>query len=364
MGGTGIAVRDGFNLNYVNPASYGAISPPASSIFEMGFYIENNSHRTNELSESKTNGSLSNLNYWFKLKPQWSSIVGLSPYSSVSYKINTTRSLGEAGDVDYTYEGSGTISQLYWGNGFTILKNLAIGFNISYLFGSIGKSESIYADQSGSLIFDNKIYTNKFTIDVGAQYEVRLKNGKSLVVGAIADNGATFKASQKNYLHNGLWDTLNTSTDERLKYSVPRSLGFGVAWQTNRHIVAGDVIFDDWSTAISADDNAIFHDTWKWSAGYLYRGNPNATNYFGSVSLRAGAYFQNYHLQVKENILPWWGISAGISMPVFDNRSSINLTYSFNQLGTLKGGLILQRSQQIMVDVIVRDLWGMHRKFD
>ena len=102
MGGTGIAVRDGFNLNYVNPASYGSIASPVSSVFEMGFYVEHNDYRTTDLSESRTNGSLSNINYWFKFLPQWSSTVGLTPFSSVSYKINTTRSLGGISDVNYT----------------------------------------------------------------------------------------------------------------------------------------------------------------------------------------------------------------------------------------------------------------------
>ena len=76
MGGTGIAVRDGFNLNYVNPASYGSIASPVSSVFEMGFYVEHNDYRTTELSESRTNGSLSNINYWFKFLATWSSTVG------------------------------------------------------------------------------------------------------------------------------------------------------------------------------------------------------------------------------------------------------------------------------------------------
>ena len=105
MGGTGIAVRDGFNLNYQNPASYGSIASPVSSVFEMGFYVEQNNYRTADLSESRTNGSLSNINYWFKFLPQWSSMVGLTPFSTVSYKINTTRSLGRISDVDYSYEG-------------------------------------------------------------------------------------------------------------------------------------------------------------------------------------------------------------------------------------------------------------------
>src|SRR5688572_25355917 len=69
MAGTGIAVRDAYNLNYKNPAALGSIMSPVSSIFEMGFYVEHDSHRTEKLSESRSNGSLSNINYWFKLLP-------------------------------------------------------------------------------------------------------------------------------------------------------------------------------------------------------------------------------------------------------------------------------------------------------
>src|SRR5687767_896750 len=64
MAGTGIGVRDQYNLNYKNPASLGSIMAPVSSIFEMGFYIERNNNRTSNLSESGSIGSLSNINYW------------------------------------------------------------------------------------------------------------------------------------------------------------------------------------------------------------------------------------------------------------------------------------------------------------
>src|SRR5688572_20434075 len=93
MAGTGIGVRDPYNLNYKNPASLGSIMSPVSSIFEMGFYIERNNNRTNNFSETGSTGSLSNINYWFKFSPRWASTIGLTPFSSVSYKVNTTRSL-------------------------------------------------------------------------------------------------------------------------------------------------------------------------------------------------------------------------------------------------------------------------------
>jgi hypothetical protein len=365
MGGTGIAVRDGYNLSYVNPASLGSIASPVSSVFEIGFYVEQSNYKSNELSESVSNGSLSNINYWFKLSPRWSSMVGLSPFSSVSYKINTTRILGGISDVDYTYEGSGNLSQLYWGNGFSIFKNLSVGFNISYVFGTISKNESIGTfNEPNALLFENKINTNRFNIDAGVQYSIPLNNKKTLVLGIVGDDGLDFKATQKNYLYNGSLDTLNASKGDRLEYSTPVSIGAGLALHATRSVIAADIKFDKWSDVNSNEDDATFDDVWKVSMGYMYKGNPDGFNYLSAVSIRAGFYVQNYYMRIKENQMPWWGISAGISIPVFDNRSSININYSFNQLGTSNDGLILQRSQQIMFDVIVRDLWGAKRKFD
>jgi len=365
MGGTGIAVRDGFNLSYVNPASYGSIQSPVSSIYEMGFYIENNSYRTSELNESKSNGSLTNINYWFKLKPRWSSTVGLSPFSSVGYKMSTTRNLGSGSAVDYTYEGSGAISRFYWGNAFNVTKNLSIGVNASFLFGSISKTEFITTPGGGgSLTFENKISARKIGVDAGIQYSFRLKKDRSIIIGVIGDPGVTFNANQKNYIYNENSDTLNTSLADKQKYAVPASAGAGLSYQTKRSIVAGDLKFEHWSSVESDEQETTLQDTWKFSVGYMYKGNPDATNYWGSVSLRAGFYTQSYYQVIKENVLPWWGMSLGVSLPVFDNRSSINLTYGLDQMGTLNNDLILQRSQKIMFDVIIRDLWGIKRKFD
>lgn len=364
MGGAGIAVRDVFNLNYLNPASYASIAAPVTSIFEMGFYIQRDGYSTNELTESKTNGSLTNISCWFKPTRRWASMVGLSPFSSVSYKINSTRSLGSIPEVDYRYEGSGAISRLYWGNSFNITRNLSAGVNISYFFGTISKTESISANQASNLTYENKINTNKTHIDAGLQYSVSLRKDRSLVVGFVAEDGITFKANGKSFLYDNMSDTLNRTTGQKLQYGIPSRMGLGLALHSPRSIVAADLDWQSWSTLKSADQGTVFTDTWKFSLGYMYRGNPDATTYAGMVSLRAGLHIQNYYLQIKQNTLPWWGLSAGVSMPMFDNRSSINITYAFDQLGTLDDGLILQRSQNIMIDVIIRDLWGIRRKFD
>ena len=365
MGGTGIAVRDGFNLNYQNPASYGSIASPVSSVFEMGFYVEQNNYHTADLSESRTNGSLSNINYWFKFLPQWSSMVGLTPFSTVSYKVNTTRSLGSISDVAYSYEGSGTISQLYWGNGFSVTKNLSLGLNISFIFGTISKRESVNTlNQSSALIYENRINTNELALDAGLQYEIHLKKNKSLIIGFVGNRGSTFHGNQKNYLLDGPLDTMRIYEGEKLIYETPQSYGIGLALQKVRSIFAGDLKFENWHAINSEHDHIKLQDVWKFSLGYMYKGNPDGTSYLSALSLRAGFHFQQYPRKIKDTDLPCWGLSAGISMPMFDNRSSINICYSFDSLGTTQNGLILQHSQHIMFDVVIRDLWGIRRKFD
>jgi hypothetical protein len=364
MGGTGIGLQDAFSLNHVNPASYSSISSSITHIYEIGFYTESNRYQTSSLSESKTNGGITNLNYWFRLRPRWATTVGLTPFSSVSYSIATEKDLATSSSASYLYEGSGNITQLYLGNGFDITKNLSVGVNIAYLFGSISKTESLFSSSTSSaLTLENKIFTNKVNLDFGIQYKIKLKN-KTLIIGAVADDGLTLKGSEKSTLFDENSDTLNISTGNDKEYNLPAYAGIGLSLQTKRFTHAVDLKYEDWTSAHFADQEVAFQDTWKLSAGSVYKGNPEANHYFGLMSVRAGFYFQNYYLTLNKTTLPNWGLSAGISLPVFDNRSSINLTYNYDQLGTVSNDLIKQQSNKIMFDLVIRDLWGIKRKFD
>lgn len=364
MGGTGIGVQDEFNLNYMNPASLGGITSPISHIYETGFFVESNRYRTSTQSESKSTGGLNNLNAWFKISPRWNSTLGITPYSSMSYNITTAKEYGDLSEGTYRYDGSGNITQLYLGNAFNLIKNLSLGVNVSYLFGSISKNEAIVQSATADLMkLQNKIFTKKFNLDFGIQYKIPL-NERSLVVGAVFDHGFSLSGRQKITLLDGGNDTLNSATGDRITYKLPPSAGVGLGLHSKQSIIALDVRYKKWTNAKFGEDDLIFADTWRYSVGYAYKGNQNAESYLGLIGLRAGFYAENYYLKLKGNTLPNWGFSAGISVPVFDNRSSINLTYSFDYLGTTRDQLIQQKSQKIALDIVMRDLWGYRRKFD
>jgi hypothetical protein len=362
MGGTGIGVQDPFNLNHANPASYGAIQQPINHIYEIGFYTESNRFKTNSSNESRSAGGLTHLNYWFRFKPWWSATAGLSPYSSVSYNITTKRELGSGTDIPYTYSGKGNLSSLYLGNSFKLSNDIMVGVNVSYLFGSIEKNEIIDLS-TGPMTYERKITSRKVTLDAGLQYKIKIRE-RSLVVGLVADNGTTLHGTVRQSLYDGNADTLQSGKGRSLTYKIPASAGLGFGLHSKRSIIAADLRFKNWQQASFANEDVTFQNTWRLSAGYQYRGNPDATNYFGLISLRAGAYTQQFQLNLKGNSFPVWGYSFGLSMPVFDNKSSINLTYNFDALGTTRDGLIKQRSQKLMFEVVIRDLWGVKRKFD
>jgi hypothetical protein len=362
MAGAGIGIQDEFNLNHTNPASYGSITNPISHLYEIGLYVESDRFETSKMTDSKTSGGLTNISYWFKFKPWWSAVAGLSPYSSVSYNISTSRDLGAISDVDYNYSGSGNISSVYLGNAFQLTKNLSLGVTASYLFGSIVKNESINVS-TGVLTLENKIATHKFDLDYGLQYKIKLDK-RSLVIGAVANTGLNLEGKQTGALYDENADTLTSTSGENIYYKLPAAAGLGLGLHSKRSIIAADLRYTNWANASFSNQDVTFQDTWKFSAGYVYRGNPNAENYFGLISLRSGFYVQQYQLKLKGTNFPLWGVSMGISMPAFDNKSSINLTYSFYKMGTIDNGLISQKSGKIMLDIVIRDLWGIKRKFD
>jgi len=364
MAGTGIGVRDPYNLNPLNPASYGAINAPISHIFETGIYVETMRYHTTRTQDSKTGGGMSHANYWFKFAPWWAATGGLTPYSSVSYNITTQKQFGSGTNADYTYRGSGNISQLYLGNAFRITPNLSAGFHVSYLFGSLSKNEAVRANNADLVSLQSSVRTNKFHLDFGVQYQFKLSEYRSLVVGAVADNGLKLSGEQQYTLLYSL-DTLNHYTSpDHLNYKLPASGGMGISLNTRRSILAYDMKYTHWTAAQFGNQNVDFRDTWRYSVGYSYLGNPHATRMLDLIIVRTGFYIEDYYLKLKGNTFPMWGFSLGMSVPAFDNRSSINLTYSYDRFGTTRDDLIQQRSQKIILGITIRDLWGIRRKFD
>ncbi len=170
MGGTGIALRPAFNLNISNPASYSSL---LLTEFEVAASASFTRMSTSNLSQKKSEETFSYFALGFPVvNKKWGAAFGLIPFSNVGYKIAAPETDINAGDILYTYQGTGGINRLFIGNAFTIKKNLSAGFHASYLFGSLDRVST--AEFSETSFFNSRFTAttqiHDFYFDFGLQY--------------------------------------------------------------------------------------------------------------------------------------------------------------------------------------------------
>jgi hypothetical protein len=365
LAGTGIGISNGYSINITNPASYVWIGSPFTQIFELGLNVESNSYSTSSFASSNTTGGLTGMSYWFRVKPWWASTLGLSPFSTVSYNIASSKTLAATGKTEYVYGGTGNTSQIYFGNSFKLSKNLSVGFNAGYIFGSINRTESISATEyTDGLTLNNKIFTNTLTLDYGLQYIFHFKNKNTLTLGATYDHSLKLNGRSELNLVNSAADTIASESGKKISYTIPAKYGGGISYRMKQSLFAADVRFQEWSKGNFQQNNNTLQDSWRYSLGYSYSGKEAPENYLQSVSLNAGLYYQKYFVIMNNRALPNYGFSVGVGLPVLDGKSTINLTYGYDLFGTQQDQLILQKAQRIMLEVVIRDIWGYRRKID
>ena len=212
MGGGGIGLRNDSlvpqYINLVNPASL--TSHPLMN-YEIG--ISSNTVKVeNTIGYGTFNRTtLSHFAMAFPVTKYWGAAVGLIPYTNVGYNVGVNDSIDNIGSVQYKYEGSGGINQVFLSNAvrpfgwmprrFLLsdnydalraandtsairskmrlrnnLANISVGVNVSYLFGSlINIRRDVFPDSMQA--FNTKITKYTTFKDVyataGIQYNFR-----------------------------------------------------------------------------------------------------------------------------------------------------------------------------------------------
>lgn len=185
MGGIGMAERPLFNVNMVNPASYSSLL-----ITEFDVAVTSTFARlsTANLTQKKSGTTFSYFALGFPVvNKKWGAALGLVPFSNVGYKMVSPETDPVAGGVNFTYEGTGGINRVFLGNAVTIKKNFSVGFNASYLFGSIDRIST--TEFSEANFFNSRFTSNTiirdFYFDFGLQYvfdSLKMARSDSLVM--------------------------------------------------------------------------------------------------------------------------------------------------------------------------------------
>jgi len=376
MGQVSYAFQSQYHVNYSNPASYIGFDS-TSFVFEGGFAADFVQLTSSFQTVSRNYASLGYLLFGFPITKWWRSSLGLVPYSDVGYNVANYETYPNIGDVLRIYSGSGGLNRLYWGNAFKIIKGLSIGFNFSYIFGSmLRESEVLFPDSIYALNFkvDNYVILNDVNLNFGFQYKVRLKNNLFLNLGGVYAPTANMKArldviSQTFMLGSNEVETPKDTLGIALDYGgivvIPTLIGGGFAFEkTDRWVAGADFKWQNWKKFTAFDQSDSLVNSWQVNVGAEIVPNPeNYANYLSRIRYRVGFMYNRTYLKLRGQNLNEYAISLGFGLPLRGMKTALNIGAQFGTRGTTQNDLIRESYIKLVIGVSIYERWFVKRKY-
>ncbi len=371
MGGISQAYRSNVSINDVNPASYAALDS-TSFVFEATMFGHFYEQETTDIKQQSDYVSLGNLSFGFPVTSWWRFAGGIKPYSQVGYRIRDVEQHDQAGQINYFYEGSGGINQLFIGSAFEPVNGLSFGVNASYLFGNLDYEATATSDSSG-VFQTNLTNTNRvkgWTVGFGTQYHRRVSDHRHYTLGATFGHQQEATVNSSDVLMRRLqgeafFDTIAAFDRDEGVMTLPAHYGIGVHARLNRKWAGGiDYQWQNWDNFSFLDDPENFNNSYRIAAGVQY--TPQAETFstiFHRLEYTAGLRYEQSYLQPLGNNLDEFGISFGTIIPIRGSLSAVNLNFEYSRRGSTGDHQMLENFYRLNVGVNIYERWFIRRRF-
>jgi hypothetical protein len=378
MGGLGISYGTGWGINQVNPAL-----STRNTIFN--FEVAMNYSRINANNGVETSevdgGGLSYLAFSLPVKPGKVTLgLGLNQLSSVNYRLLINSQVNNATiNANNFIEGDGGISEAYISAGFLVAKNLSLGIQGSYLFGStIRTNQLTLTDLEGAPVGIPSEYYERLTVTdvafkLGAHYMIPMGTKKSLHLGAIYENlGKINSKAFAKLAAFGQANRLDTdgdliANDEPGSVYIPNRYGFGVTFEkANKYAIGLEGQFQDFKLYQSFLDNpSQLKEAIKIGLGFqIVPDYKSIDNTLKRTTYRIGLEFQQTPYYLNQTNINDIGINFGASLPL-NQLSLMNFAIKLGQRGTTDNGLIQENYINFTLGFSLNDnSWFFKRVFD
>ena len=375
MGGIAFGLRDGAQINPLNPASYTAIDS-LTFLFEGGVSLQNMNISGSGVKLNAKNSSFDYLAMQFRLHPRIAMSVGLLPFSNVGYSVSDSK-VDNGVSQTRSFTGDGGLHQLYGGIGVKVLKNLSLGVNASYFWGDITRTRTVIypaTSESYSYIQQMGVSISDYKLDFGAQYTLDLSKKHSMTIGAVF--------SPKHKLNNDYTITTQVSTTNSnnldATFEVPNTFGVGFTYNYDKRLTVGlDYSLQQWSKTkfdVNTSDEAVredFNETYtycdrhKISVGAEYIPNLMGRSYLSHIKYRLGAYYTTpyYKIGGKEATREY-GVTAGFGLPVPRSRSILSISGQFVRISGQESAFVNENIFRVSIGLTFNERWFFKRRVE
>jgi hypothetical protein len=389
MGGLSSAYYDFNTINFVNPASYARLQATTLDIgLDWTTRTLKSTNPPRKFSSYSPNIGYVQLGIPLKRNGGWGLNVGLRPITRINYKIGTLerkplRTDGDSVNISTLYEGSGGAYQAYIGTGVTIAKDLTVGINFGYLFGTKDYSTRVSIPDTLAYFYrsnhQDKSRYGGILLNLGAQYTYKIDKKNWLRFGAHGNFEQKFTIKKDiiresfEYTSAGgapqTVDSVFHQHNIKGKVTFPASFGAGVIYdRAGKWLIGVDFTQQKWSGYQYFGEKDQVQDNWQMSVGaQITPTTQGGTNYWSFVAYRAGFTFGKDYINVDKELNKWTiSVGAGFPMrkPAYTNQFSvINTTLEFGRRGDGKS-LIRENFFRIGIGLSLSDIWFQKYKYD
>ncbi|MDE6300796.1 MAG: hypothetical protein K2M19_03690 [Muribaculaceae bacterium] len=362
MGGVGLAMHSGRQINVMNPASYARIDS-LTFLFDMGIDISNQWRSDVDAkgvtrTEKHTGGGLNYITMQWPLGKRMGMSVGLLPYSAVGYAF------GSSIDNGYTNrQGSGSINELYVGVAGRIIGNLTLGVNVAYMFGSTVNDLYAITSSGNTSLYENELTVRDWHANAGIQY-TQYFGQDAFTLGLTFAPHKNFHGKIREYHYDVDADADENGAAEANEviktghnYASAASYGAGLGWWHGQRIyVEADFTYQPWSRAKFNGVAGSFADRYKVNLGAQF--TPALRGSYGRrIQYRVGAFFNRDYIVVSGNNVRQFGATCGVGLPVPGFKSTVNIGLEYLHRQAYPSALVKENYLNITIGVNFNEMW-------
>jgi hypothetical protein len=384
MGQTGIAMNSWtatdsltpYFINLKNPASY---YYNRITTFEAGLLYNTGQFTTQGQTYKNNTASFAYFAMAFPVSKHFGASIGLRPFTSVGYIINTSPNIDSIGIINNNYQGSGGINQAHLGVAYAPFKNLSIGFNLSYLFGNLTNTQNVvYSPNNGA--FNSQVSENtdirSFYLDYGIMYSHKIGSNSSITIGAtaaLASNiNATYSLLSVSWVTAAPQTNIDTVQDSTVKgkLRLPLMIGGGITLKIrDKWTFTLDYTMQNWSQYEFFGQSENLNNSTQMGFGVQYVPKRNIGKFFKRIHYRAGFYYTQTYFDINNTALNDYALTLGLGIPVGGNNimmrtSMINLGLQLGQMGTTANNLLQEDYIKLMFSFTFDDRWFVKRRYE
>jgi long-subunit fatty acid transport protein len=371
MGGVSV-FPDSIHLNIQNPAHLASLK--LTTFTAAGAYNTNN-YKT-ETQEQKSNRTT--LDYFAVGIPtgKLGLSIGLFPYSSVGYKIQSLS--GDTPPVFSQFNGIGGVNRVFAGAGYQLTKKINIGVSFQYNFGTIETTSLRFVNGIEYGTRENNLSDLQgVNADFGITYQTKFKNNRSFFSSLAYTPESKLRLNNTRsidiiqFLSSGAVGVIETAAIDVPQSTIitPSKLTIGTGYgKVKKWLVGAEISFINNSVMTNRFDDIdenFFENTIRYNLGGYYIPNYNSfSSYFKRLTYRAGLRYENTGLVLQNKSITDFAGTFGVGMPLNGTFSNINFAVEVGKRGTVFNNLVQENYVNFVVGLSFSDRWFVKRKYD